>query len=521
MRDLKAEQASAEGVPAAAGHSLRRSSELERRPSALAVRGGVSDPRHSRSSSRSTCALSRSSTRELQRLEARAARGRCTRWRLYPVVEAIQALRGVELTGAVILVAELGRPHALRHPAPADELPRPHAFGVLVGRTRRRQGGITKAGNSHARRALVEGAWAYRYPAKVSRHLQLRLEKLPADDPGDRLEGAGASVQTVSSTDRPRQARQPSGGGDRPRDGRFRLGDRPHRAAGPLTGPLDRPESRHVDHDLEPSAARGPGIGAIFDRRYEATTLAPRAKQAPRRTPVRWYPIHGYQHDRPSQLQAPSLPLARVLTMKRARPGPGRVRAFRHRPTKPRAVEGSQSTIAKGVLIRHPPTEAHRATYDLPGVHEIRGVTHRRNGTPGPGVIVILDSGSHINAQLHRRPKAGRCKLMLGTRRLVLRSGFGTYRTMKRHCHEEGPIRLRLAERTPPLLGFSVAQHGRELLLKGSQARLGWRHGLELRKQVQIGEPCRPTPPVDGGVCTAARRHTRPLVNAGSLHFDL
>jgi transposase len=46
---------------------------------------------------------------------------------------------------------------------------------------RRRQGGITKAGTGHARRALVEGAWAYRYPAKVSRHLQLRLEKLPAE----------------------------------------------------------------------------------------------------------------------------------------------------------------------------------------------------------------------------------------------------------------------------------------------------------------------------------------------------
>src|SRR5713101_3720740 len=44
-----------------------------------------------------------------------------------------------------------------------------------------RQGGITKAGHTHARRALVEGAWAYRYPAKVSRHLQLRLEKLPAE----------------------------------------------------------------------------------------------------------------------------------------------------------------------------------------------------------------------------------------------------------------------------------------------------------------------------------------------------
>jgi transposase len=44
---------------------------------------------------------------------------------------------------------------------------------------RRHQGSITKAGNTHARRALVEGAWAYRYPAKVSRHLQLRLEKQP------------------------------------------------------------------------------------------------------------------------------------------------------------------------------------------------------------------------------------------------------------------------------------------------------------------------------------------------------
>jgi hypothetical protein len=38
---------------------------------------------------------------------------------------------------------------------------------------------IIKAGNAQARRAMVEGAWACRYPASVSRHLQLRLEKLP------------------------------------------------------------------------------------------------------------------------------------------------------------------------------------------------------------------------------------------------------------------------------------------------------------------------------------------------------
>jgi transposase len=44
---------------------------------------------------------------------------------------------------------------------------------------RRPQGSITKAGNTHARRAVVEGAWAYRDPAKVSRHLQRRLETQP------------------------------------------------------------------------------------------------------------------------------------------------------------------------------------------------------------------------------------------------------------------------------------------------------------------------------------------------------
>ena len=38
---------------------------------------------------------------------------------------------------------------------------------------------MTKTGTTHARRVLVEGAWAYRYPAKVSRQLQLRLEHQP------------------------------------------------------------------------------------------------------------------------------------------------------------------------------------------------------------------------------------------------------------------------------------------------------------------------------------------------------
>ena len=98
-------------------------------------------------------------------------------WRLAPVVEALQALRGVQFTVAVTTVAELGDLTRFDNPRQLMNYlgltPSEYSTGE-----RRRQGGITKTGNSHARRALVEGAWAYRYPAKVSRHLQLRLEKV-------------------------------------------------------------------------------------------------------------------------------------------------------------------------------------------------------------------------------------------------------------------------------------------------------------------------------------------------------
>jgi transposase len=116
-------------------------------------------------------------TERLQRLE-QELHDHVNAWRLQPVVEALQALRGVQFTVAVTLVAELGDLTRFDHPRQVMKylglLPSEYSSGE-----RRRQGSITKAGNSHARRALVEGAWAYRYPAKVSRHLQLRLEQLP------------------------------------------------------------------------------------------------------------------------------------------------------------------------------------------------------------------------------------------------------------------------------------------------------------------------------------------------------
>jgi transposase len=116
-------------------------------------------------------------TERRQRLEADLAT-MAPSWRWYPVVEAIQALRGVQFTAAVTLLGELGDLTRFENPRQLMSylglIPSEHTTGE-----RRRQGAITKTGNSHARRVLIEGAWAYRYPAKVSRHLQLRLEKVP------------------------------------------------------------------------------------------------------------------------------------------------------------------------------------------------------------------------------------------------------------------------------------------------------------------------------------------------------
>jgi transposase len=80
-------------------------------------------------------------------------------WRWYPVGEALQALRGVQFTTAVTLIAELGDLPRFDNPrqlmSSLGLTPSEHPSGE-----RRRQGAITQTGNAHARRVLVEGAWA-------------------------------------------------------------------------------------------------------------------------------------------------------------------------------------------------------------------------------------------------------------------------------------------------------------------------------------------------------------------------
>jgi transposase len=93
----------------------------------------------------------------------------------WPVIEALMALRGVNLLTATTVVAEIGD---LRRFAGAPQLmaylgvvPSEHSSGG-----KRSRGGITKTGNGHVRRVLVEAAWTYRHPARKSAVLQRRAQ---------------------------------------------------------------------------------------------------------------------------------------------------------------------------------------------------------------------------------------------------------------------------------------------------------------------------------------------------------
>jgi len=99
-------------------------------------------------------------------------------WRMVPVVKALQALRGVAPIVAVTTVAEIGDLSRFENPrqlmAYLGLVPSEYSSGSSVSR-----GSITKTGNGHVRRVLVEAAHTYRHPARVSRILLKRQEGLP------------------------------------------------------------------------------------------------------------------------------------------------------------------------------------------------------------------------------------------------------------------------------------------------------------------------------------------------------
>jgi len=99
-------------------------------------------------------------------------------WRMAPIVKAIQALRGVSLITAAVTVAELGDLSRFQKPkelmAYLGLVPSEHSSGESI-----RRGSITKTGNSHVRRVLVESAWTYKHHARITGHLLKRQRELP------------------------------------------------------------------------------------------------------------------------------------------------------------------------------------------------------------------------------------------------------------------------------------------------------------------------------------------------------
>ncbi|CAM5387828.1 hypothetical protein BH10PLA2_BH10PLA2_02010 [soil metagenome] len=117
--------------------------------------------------------------------EAEARRDRLARqmealvpsWSLAPVVTVIQALRGIALIAAITIVAEIGDFHRFANPrqlmAYLGLVPCEHSSGAKTAR-----GNITKAGNTRARRMLVESAWTYRLPARIGETILKRNQGL-------------------------------------------------------------------------------------------------------------------------------------------------------------------------------------------------------------------------------------------------------------------------------------------------------------------------------------------------------
>jgi transposase len=99
-------------------------------------------------------------------------------WSMAPVVAAYQAMRGVSFLVAITFAAEIGDVRRFESPrqlmAFLGLVPSERSTGETV-----RRGGLTLAGNRRVRRALVEGAWSYRHPARVSETIRSRLEGLP------------------------------------------------------------------------------------------------------------------------------------------------------------------------------------------------------------------------------------------------------------------------------------------------------------------------------------------------------
>ena len=100
--------------------------------------------------------------------------------RMRAVIEALQAMRGIALVSAVTIVAEVGELSRFAKPRQLMGYSGAVSSEDSSG-TRIRRGAITKTGNAHLRRVVIEAAWAYRYRPAVGAALRKRQAPVSAE----------------------------------------------------------------------------------------------------------------------------------------------------------------------------------------------------------------------------------------------------------------------------------------------------------------------------------------------------
>ena len=119
----------------------------------------------------------RQAQERLARLE-QAIRDAVPDWSLAEVVNALMAMRGMDLISAATFMAEIGDLSRFRTPvqlmAYLGLVPSEDSTGDAIKR-----GPITKAGNRRARRMLTECGWSYQHPPRVGRAKQMKVDAVP------------------------------------------------------------------------------------------------------------------------------------------------------------------------------------------------------------------------------------------------------------------------------------------------------------------------------------------------------
>lgn len=163
------------------------------------------------------------------------------------VIEALQALRGIAQVSAVTIVAELGEVSRFTR---ARQL---MGYGGIVASEhssgeKTRRGGITKTGNAHLRRVVIEAAWGVPTPARCGWSLTQAARSGQRRCPRDRLESTASTTHALSEADGTRQEQRKGGHRNGARVIGFYLGHRSKsrsRAQGaPAAGSIKRVSSR-------------------------------------------------------------------------------------------------------------------------------------------------------------------------------------------------------------------------------------------------------------------------------------